>query len=623
VKLQIGGSPCTKWSIAQTKNRETEPEGIGWELFENYLIALEKFKPDFFLYENNKSMAPAIRAQITRELGVEPILINSALVSAQNRQRLYWTNIPGVEQPEDLGILLRDILESGLPLKEKGYTLKANYAKAGAVSGVCGQHFLAPMAAEPVRIGTIESDAKNADFDSQQYRVYSPDGKSVTLCGQGGGVGAKTGLYATPVRVGDMPNASGEVSGSQSGRIYSVDGKGVPLKARPNGGGADGAATGLYAVPAGMAWRGRGESSSYEMRDDQKANSVKAAGHQSRLVIEAADGKTYPVYEVQDGQITIKGKQYPIKLADGFYIIRKLTVTECKRLQTVPEEYIFPVSDTQAYKMLGNGWTVDVIAHILHYTPGITEEPLEVLSMYDGMSCGHLALDKLGAHIAHYYATEIDKYAVQTTQHNFPDTIQLGDAFQVRDDGWSLPGLAMEETVAAPAVEAVEEPKQAEPEETKETEERKAAPLEIVPMTLREANAYVEQNHRHHGPVAGHKYSIGLSDGEKIVGVAIVGRPVSRHLDDGWTLEVNRLCTDGTKNACSMLYAAAWRAARAMGYKRLITYILESENGASLRAAGWKCVGQAGGLRWTGERRPEVDLYPAQMKIRFEQTVSV
>ena len=453
MKLQIGGSPCTKWSIAQTKNRETEPEGIGWELFENYLIALEKFKPDFFLYENNKSMAPAIRAQITRELGVEPILINSALVSAQNRQRLYWTNIPGVEQPEDLGILLRDILESGLPLKEKGYTLKANYANAGAVNGVCGQHFPAPMAAEPVRIGTIESDAKNADFDSQQYRVYSPDGKSVTLCGQGGGVGAKTGLYATPVRVGDMPNANGIIGGGQAHRIYDTDGKGVTLTARPNGGGVD---EPLYAIPAGMAWRGRGESSSYEMRDDQKANSVTAAGHQSRLVIEAADGKTYPVYEVRDGQITIKGKQYPIKLADGFYIIHKLTVTECKRLQTVPEEYIFPVSDTQAYKMLGNGWTVDVIAHILHYAPGITEEPLEVLSMYDGMSCGHLALDKLGAHIAHYYATEIDKYAVQTTQHNFPDTIQLGDAFQVRDDGWSLPGLAMEETVAT-LEEAVEE----------------------------------------------------------------------------------------------------------------------------------------------------------------------
>ena len=145
--------------------------------------------------------------------------------------------------------------------------------------------------------------------------------------------------------------------------------------------------------------------------------------------------------------------------------------------------------------------------------------------------------------------------------------------------------------------------------------------LEICPMTLKEANAYVEQYHRHHKPVVGHKFSIGCSDGEKIVGVAIVGRPVARHLDDGWTLEVSRLCTDGTRNACSMLYAAAWRAARAMGYKRLVTYILESESGVSLKASGWKCVGQAGGLRWTGKRRPEVDICPAQMKIRFERTL--
>jgi hypothetical protein len=143
--------------------------------------------------------------------------------------------------------------------------------------------------------------------------------------------------------------------------------------------------------------------------------------------------------------------------------------------------------------------------------------------------------------------------------------------------------------------------------------------LEVCPMTLKEANAFVEQHHRHHKPVVGHKFSIGCTDGKEIVGVAIVGRPVSRHLDDGWTLEVNRLCTDGTRNACSMLYAAAWRAARAMGYKRLVTYILDSESGTSLKASGWKCVGQAGGLRWTGKRRPEVDLYPAQMKIRWEK----
>ena len=489
MKLLIGGSPCTHWSIAQTKNRETEASGIGWELFLNYRIARDKYKPDFFLYENNKSMSPAIRAQITAELGVEPVLINSALVSAQNRQRLYWVgkrNPDGtysqvaVEQPEDRGILLRDILESGVCWREKAYTLKANYANAGVVNGVDGGHFPATMAAEPVRIGTIENDAKNQAFDSQQYRVYSPDGKAVTLCGNGGGLGAKTGLYAVPVpepvnetvdgkaqclratyykdgirnmvgntvdrktcvaipvRVGAMPNKDGDLGTSQSRRIYSADGKSVSLQARPNGGGADGAATGLYAVPAGMAWRGRENGSAFEMRDDQKSNAVAATGHQSRLVIEVASGKEIPVYEVHSGRITIKGKTYPIKLADGFYIIRKLTVTECKRLQTVPDTYAFPVSDTQAYKMLGNGWTVDVIAHIMSHFEGLTTEPVEVISMYDGMSCGHIALDKLGAEITAYYATEIDKYAIQTTQHNYPDTVQLGDAFQVRNDDWRV-----------------------------------------------------------------------------------------------------------------------------------------------------------------------------------------
>ena len=116
MKLLIGGSPCTHWSIAKKQGRETEPEGQGWELFQNYKIALEKFRPEYFLYENNKSMAGPIRAKITAELGVEPILINSSLLSAQNRQRLYWTNIPGVKQPEDRGIILRDILESGVPM---------------------------------------------------------------------------------------------------------------------------------------------------------------------------------------------------------------------------------------------------------------------------------------------------------------------------------------------------------------------------------------------------------------------------------------------------------------------------------------------------------------------------
>lgn len=396
MKILIGGSPCTHWSIAQTKNRETEASGIGWELFLNYRIARDKYQPDFFLYENNKSMSPAIRAQITAELGVEPVLINSALVSAQNRQRLYWAgkrNEDGtysqvaVEQPVDRGILLRDILESGVCWKEKGYALLST--TGGTTADDMVSRHQRNGAAEPVRIGEIESAAAETRFDtSKQYKVYSPDGKATALCGNGGGAGAKTGLYA---------------------------------------------------VPAGMAWRGRENGSAFEMRDDQKSNAVAATGHQSRLVIEAADGKQMPVYEVRGGYITIKGKTYPIKLADGFYIIRKLTVTECKRLQTVPDTYAFPVSDTQAYKMLGNGWTVDVIAHIMSHFTGLTEEAVEVLSMYDGMSCGHIALDKLGAEITAYYATEIDKYAVQTTQHNYPDTMQLGDAFQVRAEDWHLP----------------------------------------------------------------------------------------------------------------------------------------------------------------------------------------
>lgn len=466
MKLLIGGSPCTHWSIAQTKNRETEASGIGWELFLNYRIARDKYKPDYFLYENNKSMSPAIRTQITAELGVEPVLINSALVSAQNRQRLYWvgrrnpdgtySQVP-VEQPEDRGILLRDILETGFPLREKSYALQTGHSataedavarrQRNAVAEpvaikplseqemdyMVGEHgkysdrwaYLQKpgeadkalcitanvhrgvpynICAEPVRIGTIENDAKNPDHDSQQYRVYSPDGKSVTLCGNGGGVGAKTGLYAVPMRVREA---------TKQGYVDIAPGECVDL-----------------AMPGSKTRRGRA------MRE--KSNCLTT----SCEMYEYCGTLDMPIYQVRDGRITIKGKEYPIKLRDGCYIIRKLTVRECMRLQTVPEEYVFPVSNSQAYKMLGNGWTVDVIAHIMSHFEGLTKEPVEVLSMYDGMSCGHIALDKLGVQpwLLRYYATEIDKYAIQATQHNFPETIQLGDAFQVRNDDWRVKG---------------------------------------------------------------------------------------------------------------------------------------------------------------------------------------
>lgn len=390
IKLLIGGSPCTFWSIAQKNNRETEAEGLGWELFKNYLIAKEKFKPDFFLYENNKSAAQVIKDQISRELGVELMYINSALVSAQNRQRFYAFNWE-VDQPEDRGILLKDILEIGedltgnektycltatyngacawntterkqrtmvaepinIGVNGKAHTLKAQYYKNGIANFITNGGFGATAVAEPIRIGTIESDAKNKSHDSKQYRVYSPYGKSTTLCGQGGGVGAKTGLYAVPT-------------------------------------------------------------------DSENINK--------------------PIYEVKDGMIEIKNRRYPIKLQDGYYIIRKLTPVECERLQTMPDGYTAAVSNTQRYKGLSNGWTAEVIIHILQgaLKDIPKDEEIVVLSMYDGIGTGRYCLDKMGFTNIKYFAYEIDKYAKQIAMSNYPDIIQMGDAFQLRHPDWTI-----------------------------------------------------------------------------------------------------------------------------------------------------------------------------------------
>jgi hypothetical protein len=144
--------------------------------------------------------------------------------------------------------------------------------------------------------------------------------------------------------------------------------------------------------------------------------------------------------------------------------------------------------------------------------------------------------------------------------------------------------------------------------------------LELSPVTLKEARALVTRLHRHHRAPQGGLFAIAASDGVEVRGVVIVGRPVARMLADGWTAEVNRLATDGAKNACSILYAAAWRAARAMGYRRLVTYTLPDEGGGSLRASGWRLVGEAGGGTWNRRERPRVDLHPTQVKLRWEVT---
>ncbi len=140
--------------------------------------------------------------------------------------------------------------------------------------------------------------------------------------------------------------------------------------------------------------------------------------------------------------------------------------------------------------------------------------------------------------------------------------------------------------------------------------------MTIVPITLKAANEYVSANHRHHKPTVGCKFCIGCEDNGQLVSVAICGRPVSRYLDNGRTLEINRLCTDGTRNACSKLYSACVRIAREMGYEKVITYILASENGASLKASNFVCEGEAGGVIWTGSRKHDNGV-PQEKKQRY------
>ena len=142
--------------------------------------------------------------------------------------------------------------------------------------------------------------------------------------------------------------------------------------------------------------------------------------------------------------------------------------------------------------------------------------------------------------------------------------------------------------------------------------------LELQPITYAEACEFINQHHSHHLPPQGWKFGIAVNDGEKIVGVVTVGRPIARHLDNGWVMEVTRCCTDGTKHVASKLYAAAWRAVKAMGYKRLITYTLKEEKGTSLVAAGWKVLYETKAQGWNWAGRPRIDKHPTGQKLLWE-----
>ena len=377
---------CTHWSIAQTKHRETEASGIGWELFSQYVKALKEVKPKYFIYENNKSMSKAIRDSITETFGFDAICINSALVSAQNRQRLYWVgkrNEDGtyskvdVKQPQDRGIFLRDILDGAMDLtsNDKAWTLTASYSAGAAPYNTIERH-QRNLIVEPVgqtkdcksycltagysngsgeNIGNYAAHTLEKGCKSMVAEPINttPNGKSQTIKAQAQQtsianiVKYKSTYGATGVaemvdasyQVGALPRPNGELSTSQAFRVHDTNAKSVTLKA---GGGGAGGKTGLYAIPI-----------EFENGVPTKA-------------ISSSDGKTYKVYYVTNGTIKIKEKDYPIKLQDGYYIIRKLSVNECKRLQQVPDWYEFPVSDSQAYKQLGNGWSIEVILHLIN-----------------------------------------------------------------------------------------------------------------------------------------------------------------------------------------------------------------------------------------------------------------
>lgn len=308
IDLIMGGSPCQDLSIAG-KRAGLAGERSG--LFYKFVEAIEVIKPKYFLLENNVGMPKEAYEEISRLMGCYPIMINSALVSAQTRKRYYWTNIGPQEydlfgfptvampQPENKGILLKEVLESGVAMQEKSYMIGANEHKGSSVKDFLVKHRRTQIA-EPIKIpeNTVKGYAEIQQgecMDLTHLNSKTRRGRAMKEkcnCLQ---TSSEFYQYLEPKQLGHISNTN-----SQANRVYSVHNKSVTLKANAGGGGAK---TGLY----------------------------------------------------------------KIDLPDGEYLIRKLTPLEYERLQTLPYGYTEGVSNTQRYKAIGNGWTVDVIAHIFSF----------------------------------------------------------------------------------------------------------------------------------------------------------------------------------------------------------------------------------------------------------------
>lgn len=343
LRLLLAGSPCVWWSIARNKEkRETKAEGMGWELFKNYLIAKEKFQPDLFLYENNKSASNVIKEQICEELGYPLQIIDSSLVSAQRRHRFYVKNWE-CPQPENRNISWQDILEleNSVVEREKAYCLCSDHV--GTTRDYFKKH-QSQIAFEPVE-----------EVSNHGFRMLKCYDKTV--------------------------------------------------------------------LPTYKDLKDEVFVQHFEPLPDCISNLVCDKGR---------------IYEVKNGVIQTKFGGFKVNLKDGLYLIRKMTIAETCRLQTLPDDYTKAVSYQAGYRGIGNGWTAEVIIHQLKYgLDGVPKDyPIDVLSLYDGIGTGRYCLDKLGFTNITYKAYEIEDLAMKVANDNYPDIIQCGDAFQVRENDW-------------------------------------------------------------------------------------------------------------------------------------------------------------------------------------------
>mgnify|MGYP003624831647 FL=1 len=368
IDLMIGGSPCQGFSFAGKQLNFSDPRSA---LYFEFVRLLKETKPKYFLLENVR-MKKEFQAVITKDLGVEPIMINSSLLSAQNRVRLYWTNIPNVTQPNDLGIVLKDIIEDGVTDRTKSHCLDANYFKGGNLKSYFEKHRRQLIFSKDGLCHVGDADLKGNDSIK---RVYHPDGKSPTLTTMQGGH-REPKVLVKSIQVGTVNK------GGQGDRIYSPEGKGISLTAQSGGTAGNG-----NMLIVGGAFRGRYQEDGstkqeLEIRPDEKTNTVTTVQKDNVLIIAEATKKGYT--EIEDGNCfdatfptsktrrgrNMKDKSNCLTAANYDYMryehptYRKLTCLECERLMTVPDNYTEGVSNTQRYKMLGNGWSVDVIKHI-------------------------------------------------------------------------------------------------------------------------------------------------------------------------------------------------------------------------------------------------------------------